>query len=116
MEKRIKEIRRVYNLNQTQFAEKIGLKQPTIAGYENGKDVPMSTIVTICQIFPDINKVWLCTGEGDMKLKQSEDDAERLANIMRGMNENKKKLLRLISDMPDELLDEMISYLKKEIK
>lgn len=116
MEKRIKEIRRVYNLNQTQFAEKIGLKQPTIAGYENGKDVPMSTIVTICQIFPDINKVWLCTGEGEMKRKQSEDDAERLANIMRGASENKKKLIRILSAMPDELLDEMISYLKKEIK
>ena len=116
MEKRIKEIRRVYNLNQTQFAEKIGLKQPTIAGYENGKDVPMSTIVTICQIFPDINKVWLCTGEGDMKRKQSEDDAERLANIMRGAIENKKQLIRILSAMPDELLDEMISFLKKEIK
>lgn len=116
MEKRIKEIRRVYNLNQTQFAEKIGLKQPTIAGYENGKDVPMSTIVTICQIFPDINKVWLCTGEGDMKLEQSVDDAERLANIMRGTSENKKQLIRIISAMPDELLDAMISYLKKEIK
>ena len=116
MEKRIKEIRRVYNLNQTQFAEKIGLKQPTIAGYENGKDVPMSTIVTICQIFPDINKVWLCTGEGDMKLEQSVDDAERLANIMRGTSENKKQLIRIVSAMPDELLDAMISYLKKEIK
>lgn len=116
MEKRIKEIRRVYNLNQTQFAEKIGLKQPTIAGYENGKDVPMSTIVTICQIFPDINKVWLRTGEGDMKLKQSEDDAERLANIMYGASENKKQLIRILANMPDELLDEMISYLRKEIK
>lgn len=116
MEKRIKEIRRVYNLNQTQFAEKIGLKQPTIAGYENGKDVPMSTIVTICQIFPEINKVWLCTGEGEMKLEQSVDDAERMGRLVFGMSENKKKLFRFLVDMPDELLDEMISYLRKEIK
>lgn len=116
MEKRIKEIRRVYNLNQTQFAEKIGLKQPTIAGYENGKDVPMSTIVTICQIFPEINKDWLRTGKGEMKLEQSEDDVECLVNIMRGANENKKHLVRILANMPDEMLDEMISYLKKEIK
>lgn len=116
MEKRIKEIRRVYNLNQTQFAEKIGLKQPTIAGYENGKDVPMSTIVTICQIFPDINKVWLCTGEGDMKLEQSADDAERMGRLVFGMSETKKQLFRILSVMPDELLDAMISIMKKEIK
>lgn len=116
LEKRIKEIRRVYNLNQTQFAEKIGLKQPTIAGYENGKDVPMSTIVTICQIFPEINKDWLRTGKGEMKLEQSEDDVECLVNIMRGANENKKHLVRILANMPDEMLDEMISYLKKEIK
>lgn len=116
MEKRIREIRRIYNLSQAQFAERLGLKQPTIAGYENGKDVPPSTIVTICKLFPEINGVWLRTGEGEMKLEESLEDAERMANLMRGMNENKKKLFRLISDMPDELLDEMISYLKKEIR
>lgn len=116
MEKRVKEIRRAYNLSQTQFAEKLGLKQPTIAGYENGKGVPSSTIITICQFFPEINENWLRTGEGDMKLKESLNDAERVGRLVFGMSENKKKLFRLISDMPDELLDEMISYLKKEIK
>lgn len=51
-----------------------------------------------------------------MKLKESLNDAERVGRLVFGMSENKKKLFRLISDMPDELLDEMISYLKKEIK
>ena len=51
-----------------------------------------------------------------MKLKESEEDAKRIGRLMLGLNENKKKLFRLISDMPDELLDEMISYLKKEIR
>lgn len=116
MEKRIKEIRRVYSLNQTQFAEKIGLKQPTIAGYENGKDVPLSTIITICRTFPGINENWLLTGEGKMAIEPSEEDGKRLARLMSEMSENKKKLFRFLVDMPDELLDEMISYIRKEIK
>ncbi len=35
---------------------------------------------------------------------------------MYGASENKKQLIRILANMPDELLDEMISYLKKEIK
>nr|DAG44235.1 MAG TPA: heterocyst differentiation control protein [Caudoviricetes sp.] len=51
-----------------------------------------------------------------MRLEESLEDGERLITLMRDMNENKKKLFRLLVDMPDELLDEMISYLKKEIR
>ena len=51
-----------------------------------------------------------------MRLEESAEDAERMVNLMRDMSENKKKLFRFLVDMPDELLDEMISYLKKEIK
>ena len=105
-----------YHLKKVDFAKRLKLSQPFVSELCSGAKMPSDrTISDICFEF-QINEHWLRTGEGDMKLKQSEDDAERLANIMRGTSENKKQLIRIISAMPDELLDEMISYMKKEIK
>lgn len=116
MNERIMMILNEYHLKKVDFAKRLKLSQPFVSELCSGAKMPSDrTISDICFEF-QINEHWLRTGEGDMKLKQSEDDAERLANIMRGMSENKKQLIRIISAMPDELLDAMISYLKKEIK
>lgn len=117
MDRRIKEIRKANgNISQELFGKRLGLTGATISRFESGDRQPTEAIIlSMCREY-NVNENWLRTGEGDMKLKQSEDDAERLANIMRGASENKKQLIRILSEMPDELLDEMISYLKKEIK
>ena len=116
MNERIMMILNEYHLKKVDFAKRLKLSQPFVSELCSGAKMPSDrTISDICFEF-QINEHWLRTGEGDMKLKQSEDDAERLANIMRGASENKKQLIRILSAMPDELLDEMISYLKKEIK
>ena len=116
MDKRIKKIRSEYHLSQEEFAEKIRRKQPTVAGYESGKKIPDSAILSICKAFPSINEDWLRTGEGEMKLNEAKDDGKRIAHLMQGMNERQKKLFRFILDMPDELLSEIISYLEDSIK
>lgn len=63
MKNRIKEIRKDQGLNQTEFGERIGVKQTTIAGYENGK-TPLDTVISsICREF-GVFREWLETGEG----------------------------------------------------
>lgn len=116
MNERIMMILNEYHLKKVDFAKRLKLSQPFVSELCSGAKMPSDrTISDICLEF-QIDEHWLRTGEGDMKRKQSEDDAERLANIMRGASENKKQLIRILSAMPDELLDEMISFLKKEIK
>lgn len=113
---RIKEVRKEVHLTQQAFAEKINLKRNTVASYEIGVLEPSDrTISDICREF-QINETWLRSGEGDMKTQEMLDDSERMVNLMRGANENKKKLIRIIADMPDELLDEMLTYLRKVVK
>ena len=64
MKNRIKEIRKDQGLNQTEFGERIGVKQGTIAGYENGLRTPLETVVaSICREF-GVFREWLETGEG----------------------------------------------------
>ncbi len=116
MNERIMMILDAYHLKKVDFAKRLNLSQPFVSELCSGAKMPSDrTISDICFEF-HINEHWLRTGEGEMKLKESEEDAKRVGRLMFKMSDNKKKLFRLISDMPDELLDEMISYIKKEIR
>ena len=63
---RIKIVRKSVGLTQQAFAEKLGLKQNTVATYEMGKTSPSErTLADICRVF-NVDPVWLETGEGEM--------------------------------------------------
>lgn len=68
---RIKRIRKINGLTQTEFGEKIGVKGNTVTGYETGLRNPSDAIiVSICREF-GVNESWLRTGEGEMFLPKS---------------------------------------------
>lgn len=115
MGNRIRELRKKLGMNQTEFGARIGLKQTSIAGYENGSRNPLdSIIISICREF-NVNETWLRTGEGSM-FNEADSGIDLVTRAMLGQSENKKKLLRLISDMPDDLLDKMMEYLESKKK
>ena len=116
MNERIILILQEFHLKKVDFAKRLKLSQPFVSELCSGAKMPSDrTISDICTEF-QIDEHWLRTGEGEMKLKQTEEDAKRMGRLMLGMSQNKKKLFRILMDMPDELLDEMISYMKKEIR
>ena len=79
MKERIKQVRSFLKMNQTEFGERVGVKQTTVAGYESGIRIPSDAVVlSICREF-NISESWLRTGEGEM-LDQSNPDTE-LAKI-----------------------------------
>lgn len=66
MNERIRLLRKELGLNQSDFGNKIGVKQGTVAGYESGVRTPLDAVVSsICREF-DVNEEWLRTGEGEM--------------------------------------------------
>lgn len=91
MKDRIKKIRKSVGLTQKEFAEKLGLKQNTIATYEMGRiGISDTVILSICREF-GVNEVWLRTGEGgddNMFSKISEDDRFSLNLGKLSMTEN----------------------------
>lgn len=63
---RIRILRDTLGLTQGQFAERLNLKQNTIANYEIGRREPQgSTTALICNEF-NVNEKWLTSGEGVM--------------------------------------------------
>ena len=71
---RIKKARKALDLTQQAFADRLGMKQNTIATYEMNRTNPSDpAIKSICREF-DINETWLRTGDGEMFIQRSRDD------------------------------------------
>lgn len=76
---RIRKVRKVLDLTQQEFADKIGSKRNTVATYEMGRTEPSAAVITlICRTF-DISETWLRTGEGEMLLAKPTAALDALA-------------------------------------
>lgn len=80
MKDRIKQIRKHFNMSQTEFGQRVGVKGNTIGNYEIGLRAPSDAVIfSICREF-NISETWLRTGEGEM-MEKSDPDTE-LAKIL----------------------------------
>ena len=93
MKERLKELRKSLNLTQQKFANKIGMKQNTIAQYEMGRTIPSNAIIfSICREF-NVNEAWLKTGEGEMFSKSFNNSSigERIKLLRKELNMTQQK-------------------------
>lgn len=75
MNERIKMIRKDQGLTQAAFGDRIKVKANTVTNYETGLRTPSDAVInSICREFR-VNEKWLRTGEGEMFLTQSRDEA-----------------------------------------
>ncbi|MDE7053700.1 MAG: helix-turn-helix transcriptional regulator [Oscillospiraceae bacterium] len=74
MNLRIKKLRKALDLTQQAFAERIGVKQNTIALIESGKrNTSDQLLLGVCREFK-ISETWLRTGKGEMFIKRTAND------------------------------------------
>ena len=67
---RIKKLRKILNLNQTEFGNKIGLAPSSLSDIENNKcEVNKRNIVAICSQF-QVSENWLTKGTGNMFIEE----------------------------------------------
>jgi len=115
---RIKKIRKAVGLTQKEFAEKLGLKQNTIATYEMGRiSVSDAVIISICREF-GINEVWLRTGEGgyeNMYKKLPDEDrfSLNLGKLSVSENEFVRRGVNLLAETDPEKLKTLEEFMKK---
>jgi len=86
LNERIKKLRKVLDLTQREFGERIGVKPNTIATYEIGRNEPIDAVISlICREF-NVDENWLRTGEGEMFLETPDTAMGRLAKEL-GLDE-----------------------------
>ena len=101
MKDRLKELRKALHLTQQKLADKLGVKQNTIAQYEMGRNEPSdAVIVSICREF-GVSEDWLRNGNGDMFIPMTRD--EEIASFIGGVQ----------SDIEDTFKKRFISALAK---
>lgn len=116
MNKRIKELRIVLGLNQTDFAESIGVTRGVIANIELGRVKPREGILNMLMKIYDVNKNWLLNNEGNMFYS-----SEKNIELEKLMNEAKNNsflcdLLLKISKLDSgslDFVDELVNRISK---
>lgn len=74
LNERLKKLRKKLDLTQREFAEKLHIKQNTVATYEMGRIIPSDSVVAgICREF-NVNEEWLRTGTGEMFIEETPDE------------------------------------------
>ena len=112
MNERVKAIRKHFKLNQTQFGEKIGLKQRSIADIERGRNsLTKRNFDNICRTF-DVNPDWLKTGNGEMFNKKGRDRYLELLIAEYGLTSEHKILLESILELPPEMWQGVLNWIK----
>lgn len=65
--KRLMEIVAYSGLSQKEFAQKIGVSQPTITYISTGRNkVSLDVVQRVCEVYPELNVRWLVVGVGLM--------------------------------------------------
>lgn len=115
MKDRIKKVRKDSGLTQKEFAERLGIKQNTVASYEMGRiGVSDSVRISICREF-GINEQWLREGTGEMKIEnfQEERYASNVAKLQRTDDETIIRWANAIAETSPEVLKQIEEFMKK---
>lgn len=124
MKDRLKELRKALHLTQQKLADKLGVKQNTIAQYEMGRNEPSdAVIVSICREF-GVSEDWLRNGNGDMFIPMTRDEeiASFIGSVQADIDDTfKKRFISALAKLSTEewkaiehLMENMISEREKE--
>lgn len=112
MNERLRKLRRTLDLTQAVFAEKIGMKQNSIALIEGGKrNISDYAIRVICREF-DVNEEWLRTGIGEMFNPTPETELDALVKKY-GLSYNARIMIEKFINLKPEQQDAVIHYIKE---
>ena len=112
MNERIRKLRRTLDLTQAVFAEKIGMKQNSIALVEGGKrNISDYAIRVICREF-DVNEEWLRTGNGEMFNQSPDSELDALAKKY-GLSHNARVMIEKFINLKPDQQDAVIHYIKE---
>ena len=116
MKDRLKLLRKKLQLNQQEFADKLGINRGTLANYEVGRNEPIDAVIKlICGKF-NVNEDWLRTGEGEMFVQVSrEDELQRLidASLSEESGEFKRRIATAIMRLTPEQLRICTDWIKE---
>lgn len=115
MNERIRKLRKSLDLTQKEFANRIGIKQNTVATYEIGRSEPIDAVISlICREF-NVNEDWLRTGNGPMFKATEEAAVSKLCKELHA-SVIEAGIIRAYFRIPPEIRDTFMRRLMEEVQ
>lgn len=111
---RVRELRKVLNLSQTKFGEKLGVSKDVIVNIELERvELKELMLNLICKTF-NVNPLWLSEGKGDMFIETPQIIIDDLANEF-NLNDTEKKIISNFVNLSESERNQIIELVKKLI-
>lgn len=117
LNERIKKLRKVLDLTQQEFADRLSIKRNTVATYERGKSDPSdAAVILICKTF-NVSEKWLRTGEGGdaamfVEVPKNEALAAQIESFLQGGTDSfRERLVSLLLRLSPEQWGALEGYL-----
>lgn len=114
MNSRIRQIRKHYNISQTEFGRRIGVTLGVIKNLEQGKTQLTSPLFELlCKAY-HVNPEWLHTGEGEMLIP---DEMRKLSVLKQeyGLSDIDADIIMRYLNLPDNEKAIFMNVLKKMV-
>ena len=114
IETRIKEVRKHFNLTQTEFGQSFGVSRNVINSYERGIVAPIPLFIeSLCSKY-GVDQIWLETGDGEMFHEPSVDEelAAFAGTVIASDDPFKKRVFYALSRMDETGWEKMKEFLQ----
>lgn len=112
MNKRLKELRKLLNLSQEEFGNKLGVTKATISRLESGvNSLTEQMLKSICREY-NVNYLWLTEGTGDMFMGVPETIIDELV-VQYDLNDVETEILKNYLTLTKEQREVVQEYLRK---
>lgn len=127
MNERLKKLRKILDMTQQEFADKVGTPRDNIGGYETGRRKPSDAVISlICKTDFSrgrVNEKWLRTGEGGddnmfIEAPRDEQISKFVGELLKEEEDSFKKrfisMLTALDESDWESLKKMVELLQEK--
>lgn len=112
---RIKKLRKELDLTQQKLADRLGVKQNTIALIESGKrNTSDQLLFSVCREF-NVSEEWLRNGEGEMFVPKPETTIDEIVREY-GLDDLDRQIIKEFVELSDKDREAIRLYLQSIIK
>jgi len=116
MKERIRNVRKALGLTQTEFAEKLGIKQNTMANLETGRrNASKQLLFSICREF-GVNLDYLLHGDEPMFAPKDVTTLDKIDQYLTGENPFVRAVFMELACLSDQEWEYMYKFLKKVVE
>lgn len=112
---RIKESRERKTLSQSELARRLGVSQPTVSDWENGKTEPSVDNLRTLAVELDVWFEWIVTGRGPRDFTpevQEIQEAQREYRVARELPADERRLQAVYRRLPPARREALLEFLK----